>query len=168
MIKSMGSLKDVMSKLPMMDELMSQVPAEALDDYELVKVEAMIQSMTNQERHNPDKMNESRMKRIAKGSGRTVGEVKDLLERFKMTRQMMKQVGTMSGLFGNAKEARQMQRQMAQMAQAAGMGGAAGGMGGGMGGEGGLPALPAFTKEDLAARRAKTKDARKARKKQRK
>jgi hypothetical protein len=37
-----------------------------------------------------------------------------------------------------------------------------------MGGEGGLPALPAFTKEDLAARRAKTKDARKARKKQRK
>jgi len=168
MIKSMGSLKDVMSKLPMMDELMSQVPAEALDDYELVKVEAMIQSMTNQERHNPDKMNESRMKRIAKGSGRSVGEVKDLFERFKMTRQMMKQVGTMSGLFGNAKEARQMQRQMAQMAQAAGMGGAVAGMSGGMGGEGGLPALPAFTKEDLAARRAKTKEARKARKKQRK
>ncbi|MDO9280560.1 MAG: signal recognition particle protein [Pseudomonadota bacterium] len=170
MIKSMGSLKEVMAKLPFMDEIMSQVPAEALDDNELVKVEAMIQSMTNQERHHPDKLNDSRMKRIAKGSGRSFQEVKELYERFKMTRQMMKQVGTMSGMFGNMKQAKQMQRQMAQMAQAGGMGGGAGamGMGAGMGGEGGMPLLPAFSKEDLAARRAKTKDARKARKKQRK
>jgi signal recognition particle subunit SRP54 len=169
MIKSMGSLKDVMAKLPFMDEMMAQVPAEALDDYELVKVEAMIQSMTNQERRFPDKLNDSRMKRIAKGSGRSLGEVKDLYERFKMTRQMMKQVGTASGMFGNLKQARQMQKQMAQMAQASGMGGM-GGMGGGMGMGGpeeGAPQLPMLSREDREARRQKTKDARKARKKQR-
>jgi signal recognition particle subunit SRP54 len=167
MIKSMGSLKEVMSKLPMMDELMSQVPAEALDDYELVKVESMIDSMTNQERAWPDKINDSRAKRIAKGSGRSAGEVKDLLERFKMTRQMMKQVGTMSGLAGSFKEQRAMQRQMAQFAQAAG-GGGFGGMGAGGETADGRPALPVFSKEDLAARRKKTKEARSARKKQRK
>jgi signal recognition particle subunit SRP54 len=170
MIKSMGSLKEVMSKLPFMDEMMAQVPAEALDDYELVKVEAMIQSMTRQERRFPDKLDESRMKRIAKGSGRSQGEVRDLLERFKMTRMMMKQVGTASGMFGNVKQARQMQRQMAQMAQQGGMGGM-GAMGGGMGmggPEGGAPPALMISREDRDARRQKAKDARKARKKQRK
>lgn len=166
MIKSMGSLKDVMSKLPFMDELMSQVPAEALDDYELVKVEAMINSMTAQERAFPDKLNESRMKRIAKGSGRPVSEVKDLYERFKLTRTMMKDVGTMSGLFGNAKEARRLQQQMAQMARQSGM---AGGMGGALGMGAEPPALVAnLSKDELEARRKKAKEARKARKKQRK
>lgn len=173
MIKSMGSLKDVMAKLPFMDELMEQVPKEALDDYELVKVESMIDSMTAQERAFPDKLNESRMKRIAKGSGRSYNEVKDLFERFKMTRAMMKDVGTMSGLFGNAKEARKMQQQMARMAQQ--MGGMPGM--GGMGGMGAIPGmaagpdLPALTtsisKEELESRRKKAKEARKARKKQR-
>ena len=163
MIKSMGSLKDVMSKLPFMDELMQQLPSEALDDYELVRVESMIDSMTLEERRFPEKLNESRMKRIAKGSGRNVSEVKDLYERFKLTRTMMKDVGTMSGLMGNAKQARAMQRQMAQMAQAGGMGGMPG-----LGGPGALPA-PALTmdKAELEARRRKAKDARKARKKQR-
>ncbi|MFZ5477266.1 MAG: signal recognition particle protein [Myxococcota bacterium] len=166
MIKSMGSLRDVMGKLPFMDELMSQVPAEALDDYELVRVESMIQSMTKQERRKPDLLAEaSRVRRVARGSGRDEQEVKDLLERFRMTRQMMKQVGTMSGLMGNAKQAKQMQRQMMQMAQQSGMGGL-----GAMGGMGGAPpALPGPTvsKEELAKRRKKEKEARKARKKQR-
>jgi signal recognition particle subunit SRP54 len=171
MIKSMGSLKDVMSKLPFMDELMSQVPAEALDDNELVKVESMIDSMTRQERAFPDKLNESRMKRIAKGSGHTLAEVKDLYERFKLTRTMMKDVGTMSGLFGNAKDARRMQKQMLQMAQQSGLGGVGANMGGmAMGGGGGQePALTTTVSKDvIEARRKKEKEARKARKKQRK
>jgi signal recognition particle subunit SRP54 len=166
MIKSMGSLRDVMAKLPFMDELMQQVPAEALDDYELVKVEALIQSMTRQERMFPDKLDESRLRRIAKGSGRPLQEAKDLLERFRMTREMMKNVGTMSGMFGNAKQARQMQRQMAEMARAGGFGG----MGGMAGGAPALPGpVPALTisKEERDARRKKAKEARKARKKQR-
>jgi signal recognition particle subunit SRP54 len=168
MIKSMGSLKEVMSKLPFMDELMSQVPEEALDDYELVKVQSMIDSMTAQERAFPDKLNESRMKRIAKGSGRTYAEVKDLYERFKMTRAMMKDVGTMSGLLGNAKDAKRLQQQMMRMAQQAG---GMPGMGGGMPGLPGPTDAPALTanlsKEELDARRKKAKEARKARKKQR-
>jgi len=161
MIKSMGSLKDVMGKLPFMDEVMSQVPEEALDDYELVKVEAMIQSMTNQERRNPDVIDDSRMKRIARGAGRPLQDVKDLHERFKMTRAMMKEVGAMTGLLGGGGlNPRALQQRMAQYAQQSGM--QLPGM------PGGAPqrAIP-MNAADLAARRKKAKDAKKARKKQR-
>ena len=58
-----------------MGELMEQLPKEALDDKELVKIEAMIQSMTKQERNHPDILDESRMLRVAKGSGRPFEEV---------------------------------------------------------------------------------------------
>jgi len=115
MIKKMGSLRDVMAKLPFMDEMMEQVPKEALDDYELVRVESLIQSMTVQERNNPDLFNDSRMRRVAAGAGRKPQEVKELLERFKMTREMMKGVGMASGMFG-PKQARTMQRKLQQMA----------------------------------------------------
>lgn len=159
MIKKMGSLKDVMSKLPFMEEMMEQVPAEALDDYELVRVESMIQSMTNQERSKPDLINDSRMKRIAKGSGRDPKEVKELLERFKMTREMMKSVGMASGMFG-PKQARQMQRKLEQMAK-------------GMNPNAAPPEeaepllLPSMSTEEKEARRKKARAARKARKAQR-
>jgi signal recognition particle subunit SRP54 len=159
MIKKMGSLKDVMSKLPFMEEMMEQVPAEALDDYELVRVESMIQSMTNQERSKPDLINDSRMKRIAKGSGREAKEVKELLERFKMTREMMKSVGMASGMFG-PKQARQMQRKLEQMAK-------------GMNPNAAPPEeaepllLPSMSHEEKEARRKKARAARKARKAQR-
>lgn len=161
-IKSMGSLRDVMAKLPFMDELMSQVPAEALDDYEMVRAESMIQSMTRQERRRPDLLDDSRMRRIARGSGRELKEVQDLHQRFRMTRDMMGQVGSATGLMGNAKMAMDMRRQLQQMAQ--GMPG----MGGMLGGS--LPApmpMRAMSKEERDARRKKAKDARKARKKQR-
>ena len=166
MIKSMGSLRDVMGKLPFMDEVMQQIPSEALDDYELVKVEAVIQSMTNHERRNPDVMNESRFRRIAGGSGRPLKEVQELHDRFKMTRGMMKEVGTMTGLMGGGINPRQMQQRLAQYAQQAGMGG---------GGFGGMPGLPGtvpgpmqLSKAQIDLRRKKAKDAKKARKKQRK
>lgn len=158
MIKSMGSLKDVMAKLPFMDELMSQVPAEALDDYEMVRVESVIQSMTNQEKRNPAILNESRFKRIARGAGRELKEVKELHERFKMTRDMMKQMGEATGMFG-AKKARDMQRQMAQMA---------GMMPGATAGSMPEPvAMRVLTKDEKEARRKKAKKAKDARKKQR-
>jgi signal recognition particle subunit SRP54 len=155
MIKSMGSLRDVMGKLPFMDEVMQQIPSDALDDYELVKVEAMIQSMTRQERRQPDVLDDSRMRRIAKGSGRSFQEVKDLLERFKMTRQMMKQVGSMSGMLGNIKNAKQFQRQMAQLAQQGGFGAGMPGAPGPAAGE--ALTLAGVSKEDLLARRTKSK-----------
>jgi len=125
MIKQMGSLRSIFEKLPGMGEMLNQIPPEALDDRELMKVEAMIQSMTKQERRDPDVLNESRFQRIAGGSGRPVQEVRDLYERFLQVRAMMGNLGQ-SGLFG-------------------GLGGGGGGMFGGMnpfGGGGGGAANP--------------------------
>ncbi len=169
MIRSMGSLRDVMAKLPFMDELMQQVPKEALDDYELVKVESMIQSMTRAERGNPELLNESRFRRIAKGSGRSVQEVKDLYERFKITRTMMKDMGGMMNMMGDLKDPKALRKKLAQMGGLPGMGGMPGM--GAMGGLGGLAAAGGATREmtkaELEARRKKTAAARQARKKQR-
>ncbi len=99
MIKQMGSLRSLFERLPFMSEMLENIPQEALDDRELVKVEAMIQSMTKQERAHPDVMNESRFRRISKGSGRPLQEVRDLHQRFLQVRAMMGQMGQ-SGLFG--------------------------------------------------------------------
>jgi signal recognition particle subunit SRP54 len=114
MIRKMGSLRSVFEKLPGMGEMMKQIPPEAFDDRELKKVEAMIQSMTRQERNQPDILSDSRMRRVALGSGRTLSEVKSLQERFIQTRKMMSQMGK-SGMFGGLP---------------------------GMGGGGGMPGMP--------------------------
>src|SRR5699024_9910550 len=69
---------------------------EALDNFdesELGRVEAIIRSMTPEERSNPKILNGSRRGRIARGSGATVQEVNQLLERFKQAQQMMKSMG---------------------------------------------------------------------------
>ncbi|MDP6945644.1 MAG: signal recognition particle protein, partial [Myxococcota bacterium] len=110
MLKKMGSLRSVLERMPGMGEMMGQIPPEALDDRELVKVQAMIQSMTPQERRYPDILDDSRMRRISRGSGRAEQEIRELLERFGQVRQMMSQVGMMSGMTGG----RRMRRQMKQ------------------------------------------------------
>lgn len=69
-----------------------------VDDNALVRIESIIQSMTEEERQHPEKMSESRMRRIAKGAGRTVAEVQDLLNRFHGMRKMMAQIGKAPGL----------------------------------------------------------------------
>jgi len=99
MIKRMGSLRSLFEKLPGMGNMLNQIPKEALDDRELVKIEAMIQSMTKQERRNPDILDKSRMRRIASGCGRSLEDVESLYERFLQTRAMMGQLGR-SGMFG--------------------------------------------------------------------
>ncbi len=86
MIKKMGSLSDLFEKLPFFGNL---PPGLQLDDKELVKVEAMIQSMTKKERHRPDLINPSRTQRIARGSGRTVQEVRELLVKYFQMRKLM-------------------------------------------------------------------------------
>lgn len=100
MIQKMGSLRSLMEKIPGMGELLRQVPPEALDERELLKVQAMIQSMTKQEQNHPDVIDHSRMNRIAKGSGRPLEEVEALYERFIQTRAMMGQLGQ-SGVLQN-------------------------------------------------------------------
>ena len=64
-----------------------------LDDRQLKWTDAIINSMTPDERLNPDTINGSRRKRIASGSGRSVQEVNQLLKQFYQMRQMMKKVG---------------------------------------------------------------------------
>ena len=93
MIQKMGSLKGIFEKIPGMGNLLEMIPKEALDDRELKKVEAMIQSMTRQERRNPDVLNDSRLQRVARGSGRSFEDVKALFERFLETRKMMGNLG---------------------------------------------------------------------------
>jgi signal recognition particle subunit SRP54 len=97
MLKKMGSIRSLFERLPGMGELLDQIPPEALDDNELVKVEAMIHSMTKQERNHPDVLDESRFRRISRGSGRDIQEVRELFSRFKMVRGMMGGLGAMMG-----------------------------------------------------------------------
>ncbi len=96
MIKKMGSLTDIMDMMPGMGNLPKDVN---LDDYELVRIESMIQSMTKQERAQPDLITQqvTRQRRIAKGSGRSHDEVKDLLQRFNGMRGMLQSFGGMGG-----------------------------------------------------------------------
>jgi signal recognition particle subunit SRP54 len=92
MIGKLGPLKDVLGKLPMFGDL-----AEHVDERELKRVEAMIQSMTRAERQRPELIDESRASRIAKGSGRAKHEVGELVKRFRQMREMMGMLGGAMG-----------------------------------------------------------------------
>ena len=87
-IQKMGSLSDVLGKLPMFGSL-----ADKVDERELTKVEAMIHSMTPGERVRPDIIDKSRAARIARGSGQKSKEVTDLVARFSQMREMMGALG---------------------------------------------------------------------------
>ena len=168
MIRKMGSMRSILEKLPGMGDMMKQLPPEALDDREFKKVEAMIQSMTKSERNHPDLVNDSRMSRIANGSGRPLQEVKDLYERFNQMRQMMGNLGN-SGMFAGMPGMPGGRAQRRQV-QSGGMPG--GGMNpfAGMGGFGGADPGPSntMTKEQRVAAAKKKRAERKARKKNRK
>jgi len=94
-IQKMGPIRDVFAKLPMFGSL-----AEQVDERELNRVEALIQSMTPEERSRPEIIGKSRMSRIAKGSGRRSKDVRQLLARFTQMREMMSQIGSGGGLLG--------------------------------------------------------------------
>jgi len=93
-IQKMGPLREVFAKLPMFGSL-----AEQVDERELNRVEALIQSMTPDERARPEIIDKSRMSRIARGSGRRSKEVRELLGRFEQMREMMSQLGS-GGMLG--------------------------------------------------------------------
>ncbi len=92
-IKKMGSIKDILGMIP---GLGAQIGDVDIDEKQLLYIEAIITSMTIQERRNPDIINGSRKKRIASGSGRSVQEVNRLLKQFKEMKTMMKQFSGMS------------------------------------------------------------------------
>jgi signal recognition particle subunit SRP54 len=138
-IQKMGSLRDLFEKMPFFPGGLPE--GVNLDDKELVKIEAMISSMTREERSRPEvfvvtswetitsgagqqvrrrkaaDFDERRVKRISKGSGRKEQEVKELLNKFAMMRQMMLQMGAQTGLLGKIPGF----RQIAQMRKMAGI-----------------------------------------------
>lgn len=93
MIQKLGPLKDVFGKLPGVSGLADQV-----DEGELVKVESMIQSMTRQERAEPRRIDKSRARRIAAGSGRKPADVEQLVGRFLQMKQLMGALGQQGGM----------------------------------------------------------------------
>ncbi|GCE18799.1 signal recognition particle protein [Dictyobacter kobayashii] len=122
-LKRMGPLRNVMEMLPGFNKLASMPEMEeALEGDQLKYVEAMILSMTKEERRNPDIMNGSRRKRIARGSGTTVQEVNQLLDQFNEMRTMIRQMSSGKGPWA------QLARQYSG--------------GGGIPGMPGMPALP--------------------------
>lgn len=98
-IKKMGNLKDLASMIPGVGKAIRDID---IDDNAFKGIEAIIYSMTPDERHNPGLLNSSRRQRIAKGSGTTVQEVNRLIKQFDQTRKMMKLVtgGGMKGMMG--------------------------------------------------------------------
>ncbi|QZY52298.1 signal recognition particle protein [Leucobacter tenebrionis] len=89
-LRKAGSLKKMMGMLPGMGKMKDQL--DNFDEREIVRTEAIIQSMTRAERQNPKILNGSRRLRIAKGSGVTVTEVNQLVQRFEQAAKMMKTV----------------------------------------------------------------------------
>jgi signal recognition particle subunit SRP54 len=90
-IKKMGPLQDTLEKLPFFQGMLPE--SAGMADDELVIVESMIHSMTIEERKKPDIINQSRIRRIARGSGREEADVKDLLSKFKDMRGLMAALG---------------------------------------------------------------------------
>jgi signal recognition particle subunit SRP54 len=101
-VKKMGNVKDLMGMIPGMGKAMKGVE---LEDDAFKHIEAMIQSMSPQERENPTLIDSSRKKRIAEGSGQNIQEVNKLLKQFNDTKKMMK-------LMSNKKNMMNMMKQM--------------------------------------------------------
>ncbi len=94
MMRRMGPLENVLGMLPGM----SNVQGLSIDEKQLKRTEAIVLSMTKEERTHPDILNARRRQRIARGSGCTVTEVNDLLRRFDQMRKMMKSAGKMKNM----------------------------------------------------------------------
>ncbi len=88
-IKKMGSLKSVLSMLPGMEKQLRDVD---IDDRQMLRVEAIIKSMTAKERLKPEILNASRRRRIAAGCGQTVEEVNRLIKQYEQMKKMFKQM----------------------------------------------------------------------------
>jgi signal recognition particle subunit SRP54 len=89
-VKKMGSLSQIMEMIPGMNQLGKNMPAE-LDEGQITRTEAIIRSMTSEERRRPEIINGSRRRRIARGSGTTAQDINQLLNQFRQTQKLMKQ-----------------------------------------------------------------------------
>jgi signal recognition particle subunit SRP54 len=99
----MGPLSGILGMIPGLSQMKKLKDAD-IDERQMDRVEAIILSMTSQERRKPDVLNGSRRKRIAQGSGTSVQEVNQLLNQFKQMQKLMKSFGKGGKLppgFGN-------------------------------------------------------------------
>ncbi|MGE5371028.1 MAG: signal recognition particle protein [Solirubrobacterales bacterium] len=98
-VKSMGPLDQLLGMIPGLNKQLKGMKPE-VDEKEMAHVEAIIKSMTSEERRNPAILNGSRKKRIAKGSGTRVQDVNRLVKQFDESQRMMKQIADMTGKKG--------------------------------------------------------------------
>ena len=96
-MKKMGGISSILSMLPGMGGSQMKQLEDSVDEKTLARTEAIILSMTPQERSNPDILNLSRKQRIARGCGVDISEVNKLVKQFEQSRKMMKQFGGMMG-----------------------------------------------------------------------
>jgi signal recognition particle subunit SRP54 len=116
-IRRMGPLEQILGMLPGMDNVKA-LAAQKPDEKQISRVEAIISSMTPEERRKQHIINGSRRKRIARGSGTSVEEVNRLLKQFVQMQKMLKQLGGMAGLAGGGKLARRRAMEMMRNRQA--------------------------------------------------
>lgn len=134
-MNKMGPIKDLIKMIPGLSK-MKELDNLNIDDKDMARVKAIVQSMTPYERENPDEISQSRRKRIAKGAGQDISKVNQLIKQFNQSRQMMQQVS--NGKMGNMKK---MMNQMEQM------------QGGGMPGMPSMKASDFMTPEQLESQR---------------
>ncbi len=130
-MQRMGGLGALASMLPGVKQVKQAMASGAADDKVLVRMDAIISSMTPKERTKPELLNAKRKIRVAKGSGTTVQDVNKLLKMHQEMANAMKKIRKMGGIKGLG----------ALLGAKGGLGGMLGGLGGGMGG-GGMPQMP--------------------------
>ncbi len=118
-IKKMGGLQKIAGMIPGMERAMAQAPGAA-DESQLVRIEAIIHSMTKDERARPKTINGQRRRRIAAGSGRSVQEVNQLIKQWG---EMNKMMGKIRGLTQQGANGKKSRRAMQSMMRNMGMGG---------------------------------------------
>ena len=121
-IRKMGGLSKLVGMIPGGDRAMAQMGGN-LDESQITRIEAMIHSMTPEERRQPKKINGQRRKRIAAGSGRSVQEVNQLLKQWSEMNKMMGKMKAMANEMGGKGGSRKARRQMQSMMRNMGMGG---------------------------------------------
>ncbi len=110
-IRKMGPLESIIGMLPGMGNLKALADSKP-DEKQLERIEAIISSMTPEERRKQHIINGSRRRRIARGSGTSVEEVNRLLRQFVQMQKMLKQLGGMAGLAGGGRKARRQAMEM--------------------------------------------------------
>ena len=128
-VRKMGPMAQLLEMIPGMGKALNDPDVKAaLEGDQMKQAEAIILSMTMEERHNPDILNGSRKRRIARGSGTTPQDINQLLASFKQAQTMMKQVMAMQG-GGRGRKGRRGRRGLPGMGGLGGLGNGLGGFG---------------------------------------